>query len=227
MPAISSRSQQRAGRDRRQLGRGARDDHLAAGRGGRAWAARSAACAPGRRADVVIWSGDPLEGDAAPPRRCSSTASSSRSTTSQTRLRDRYRDLPRARRCPKRTGSDRAWRACACSAIAFVGTHFLLSHPLREPLVAQARREGRSRASIRWSRWPPSASMIWVYRRDRPTSRRCGTPGEACWIVASAADVDRLDPVRRLVRRQSGAARARGSSGTEAAAACSRSPATR
>ena len=50
--------------------------------------------APGRRGDVVIWSGDPLE-ISAPPRRCSSTACSSRWTTRQTKLRDRYRTLER------------------------------------------------------------------------------------------------------------------------------------
>ena len=55
------------GRDRGQLGRGAGDDHLAAGRGGRL-GGEIGSLAPGRRADVVIWSGDPLEGSSAAER---------------------------------------------------------------------------------------------------------------------------------------------------------------
>ena len=58
--------------------------------------------APGRRADVVIWSGDPLEA-AAPPRRCSSTASASRSKPARPGFATataicRERDLPEAYR---------------------------------------------------------------------------------------------------------------------------------
>ena len=51
--------------------------------------------APGRRADVVIWSGDPLEGIERAPSRCSSTAFASRSRPTRRDCCERYRYLPR------------------------------------------------------------------------------------------------------------------------------------
>jgi cytosine/adenosine deaminase-related metal-dependent hydrolase len=50
--------------------------------------------APGRRADVVIWSGDPLEGSSA-AEQVFIDGVRQPLVTHQTRLRDRYRHLPR------------------------------------------------------------------------------------------------------------------------------------
>ncbi len=50
--------------------------------------------APGRRADVVIWSGDPLEGSSA-AEQVFIDGVRQPLDTHQTRLRDRYRYLPR------------------------------------------------------------------------------------------------------------------------------------
>jgi imidazolonepropionase-like amidohydrolase len=50
--------------------------------------------APGRRADVVIWSGDPLEGSSA-AEQVFIDGVRQPLDTHQTRLRDRYRHLPR------------------------------------------------------------------------------------------------------------------------------------
>ena len=50
--------------------------------------------APGRRADVVIWSGDPLEGASA-AEQVYIDGVRQPLETHQTRLRDRYRYLPR------------------------------------------------------------------------------------------------------------------------------------
>ena len=92
----------------------------------------------------------------------------------------------------------RRWRCFALAAVAFVGTHFLLSHPLRATARRQAGRARRSRASTRWSPCSRSGWMIWSYGAHRPTSRHCGSRASAAWIVAQPADVARLDPVRRL-----------------------------
>ena len=83
-----------AGRQRRPLGRGAGDDHLASGAKRSALGGEIGSLAPGRRADVVIWSGDPLQ--------VSSNAEAvfidgvqQPMDTRQTKLRERYRDLSR------------------------------------------------------------------------------------------------------------------------------------
>ena len=66
------------------------------------------------------------------------------------------------------------------SAIAFVGTHFLLSHPLRRPL---ARRLGERAFQITYSviAIVLFGTMIWFYRviGDEP---QLWSPGEAAWI---------------------------------------------
>ncbi len=68
------------------------------------------------------------------------------------------------------------------SAIAFVGTHFLLSHPLREPLV---RRVGERAFQGIYSLLAIAlfAAMIWFYGviGDEP---QLWTPGEAVWIAS-------------------------------------------
>ena len=67
------------------------------------------------------------------------------------------------------------------SAIAFVGTHFLLSHPLRDPL---ARRTGEKAFQGIYSLIAIVlfAAMIWFYRAigDEP---QLWSPGPAAWIA--------------------------------------------
>ena len=93
MPATSSRCSKIPGATGRQLGRGAGDDHVAAGAGDR-HGRRDRQPRAGRRADVVIWSGDPLEGSSA-AEQVYIDGVRQPLDTHQTRLRDRYRYLPR------------------------------------------------------------------------------------------------------------------------------------
>jgi len=69
------------------------------------------------------------------------------------------------------------------SAIAFVGTHFLLSHPLREPLIS---RVGERSFQTIYSLIAIAlfGSMIWFYGRigDEP---QLWVPGEAAWIAGA------------------------------------------
>jgi uncharacterized membrane protein len=69
------------------------------------------------------------------------------------------------------------------SAIAFVGTHFLLSHPLREPLVS---RVGERSFQTIYSLIAIVllGSMIWFYGviGDEP---QLWVPGEAAWIAGA------------------------------------------
>ena len=94
--------------------------------------------APGRRADVVIWSGDPLEGSSAaeagvdrrrPPAARDPPDAAARSLS-----------LSAAARLSGGVPALTPHAGLFLSSIAFVGTHFLMSHPLRGPLV---RRVGR------------------------------------------------------------------------------------
>lgn len=72
--------------------------------------------------------------------------------------------------------------ALACAA--FVGTHFLMSHPLRGPMVARMG-EGPFRGVYSLVSLVTFGAMIWVYRRigDQPPLL---DTGEAGWIVATA-----------------------------------------
>ena len=67
------------------------------------------------------------------------------------------------------------------SAIAFVGTHFLLSHPLREPLVRRVG-ERAFRGIYSLVAIALFASMIWFYGviGDEP---QLWSPGPAAWIA--------------------------------------------
>jgi uncharacterized membrane protein len=69
------------------------------------------------------------------------------------------------------------------SAIAFVGTHFLLSHPLRDPIVRKiGERTFQSIYSL--VAIATFGSMIWFYGviGDEP---QLWTPGEAAWIAGA------------------------------------------
>ena len=156
MPAIWSRWASVPGATGRQLGRGAGDDHLAARPKRSAWAARSAAWRAGRRGDVVIWSGDPLE-----------LASAAEAVwidgvrqpldNRQTKLRDRYRDLERERAAGGVSAVTAAGHASRSPRWPSSARISCMSHPLRAPLVGAARRARLRGSSIRWSRWSPSA----------------------------------------------------------------------
>jgi uncharacterized membrane protein len=71
----------------------------------------------------------------------------------------------------------------AVAAIIFVGSHFLLSHPLRQSLV-QGVGEGPFRGIYSLVAVITLGAMIWIYRglgRQVPL----WTPGEILWFIAS------------------------------------------
>jgi len=74
--------------------------------------------------------------------------------------------------------------AClALAAAAFVGTHFLLSHPLRAPLV-RALGERRFQGLYSLVALVTFGAMIWVYGRT-DTEPPLWFAGDALWVVAS------------------------------------------
>jgi len=62
----------------------------------------------------------------------------------------------------------------AIAAIAFVGSHFLLSHPLRQPLV-RAVGDGPFRGIYALVALVTFGAMIWIYHRLAGRFR-CGRP---------------------------------------------------
>ena len=112
MPAISSRLQQHSRRDRRQLGRGAGDDHLAAGRGDRHGRRdrQPRARPPRRRRDLVGRSARRIErGRAGVHRRRAPAARDPPDAAAASAIA-----TCRAATCPRRTGIDRRRWACSC-----------------------------------------------------------------------------------------------------------------
>lgn len=73
--------------------------------------------------------------------------------------------------------------ALACAA--FVGTHFLLSHPLRGPLV-RSMNEGAFRGLYSLVALGTFGWIIWAWRAT-PASVPAYLPGEGAWIVATVA----------------------------------------
>lgn len=69
-------------------------------------------------------------------------------------------------------------------AIAFVGTHFLLSHPLRDPLV-RAVGEGPFRGIYSLVALITFGLMIYFYRRIGREPPELWQSGEAAWIVGT------------------------------------------
>ncbi len=67
------------------------------------------------------------------------------------------------------------------SAIAFVGTHFLLSHSFREPLVRRVG-EGAFRGIYSLVAIVTFGSMVWFYRVIG-REPQLWEPGEAAWIA--------------------------------------------
>lgn len=108
------------------------------------------------------------------------------------------------------------------SVIAFVGTHFLLSHPLRAPL-ARAMGERRFQGLYSLVALLTFGAMIYFYGR---TGREppLWVPGDALWLVASLLVwLGSILLVGSFIRNP-----ARARSGLPAAqAACSRSRAIR
>jgi uncharacterized membrane protein len=74
--------------------------------------------------------------------------------------------------------------ALLLSAIAFVGTHFLLSHPLRTPLV-RAVGEGPFRGIYVLVSLATFAATVWFYRSIGREPPLWNGTGEAVWLVAS------------------------------------------
>jgi uncharacterized membrane protein len=71
----------------------------------------------------------------------------------------------------------------AIAAIAFVGSHFLLSHPLRQPLVRTIG-ERPFRGVYSLISLITFAAMIWIYR-GLGLQTPLWTPGDIGWIIAS------------------------------------------
>jgi uncharacterized membrane protein len=69
------------------------------------------------------------------------------------------------------------------SSVAFVGTHFVLSHPLRAPLVAKFG-EGAFRAFYALVALATLAWTIWAYRAA--PAHAAYVAGDRLWIIASA-----------------------------------------
>jgi uncharacterized membrane protein len=70
------------------------------------------------------------------------------------------------------------------SAIAFVGTHFLMSHPLRDPLAGRVG-ERPFRAIYVVVSLLTFALMIYFYHAIGREAPLWATPGDALWLVAS------------------------------------------
>jgi uncharacterized membrane protein len=71
----------------------------------------------------------------------------------------------------------------AFAAVAFVGTHFLLSHPLRQPLV-QGMGEGPFRGSYSLISLITFGAMIWAYR-GLGRQVALWNPGDIIWLIGS------------------------------------------
>ena len=158
-----------------ELGRGAGDDHLAAGAGDRhgrrdrqprSWPPRRYGHLVGRparrvergRASVYRWRSPAARDPPDPTLRSLS--------------------LPPAPRSARGVPALTLQTGPALSAIAFVGTHFLLSHPLRGPLV-RAVGEGPFRGIYSLVALVTFAAMIYFYRTSG-ANLSCGTRATRC-----------------------------------------------
>lgn len=75
------------------------------------------------------------------------------------------------------------------ASVAFVGTHFALSHPLRAPLVGLLRETG---FSILYS-LVAFATLFWMVRAFRAApSADMGSTGEIGWVIASVLTIPAL-----------------------------------
>ena len=137
--------------------------------------------APGRRADVVIWSGDPLEG-----------VERGRSGVHRRRPpAARHPPDPAARPLPLSAAARPARGLSALtpqaglflSAIAFVGTHFLLSHPLRATARPRGSANGPFQGIYSLVALLTFGAMIYFYRAigDEPPLWAAGEVGVDRW----------------------------------------------
>ena len=125
----------------------------------------------------MIWSGDPLEVSAAEPVFIDGVRQPLE--TRQTRLRDRYRHLPR-RDLPG-VPALTPQMGLTGSALAVRRLHFLLSHPLRGPLV-RAMGERRFQGLYSLIAIVTFGLMIYFYGGS---ARSRWTVGDAGWIAAA------------------------------------------
>ena len=99
--------------------------------------------------------------------------------------------------------SSLCWEIVA--ALSFLGTHFVLSHPLRAPIV---RAVGEA-AFLGLYSLVAFATLGWLAFAFRavPAEAPYWAVGDGLWVAATIADLCRQRAVRRVAARQSGAAR--------------------
>ena len=139
--------------------------------------------AQGRRGDVVIWSGDPLEGSSAAEVVWIDGVRQPLETR-QTKLRDRYRDLQR-KELARGVSAVSPLALLGLAAFSFVATHFIMSHPLRAGLVGEARRARISWSPTRVVAFATLGWTIWAYGRVPAEAPRYGSRAMRRWLVAS------------------------------------------
>ena len=158
---------------------------------------------PGALGDVVLWDGDPLEVGLRPDSGVHRRGVEQSLESHQSGLRDRYRDLDEkhlaeglrlvgsaATRAisPRRImrggwGMDESLVGLIAANVAFVGSHFAMSHPLRAPMVkATGARAGFRRPilSSALRRWAGSISPF----KAAPPADLPGS-GDIGWIIAT------------------------------------------
>ena len=154
---------------------------------------------PGRRGDVVIWDGDPLELATGVEAVWIDGVRQSLENR-QTRLRDRYRQpqegaLPHAY-TPRTPTAVTPTVSLALATLAFVGTHLAMSHPLRPALVARLGERGFLGAYSLIS----FVTLGWMIFAWRGTDAGRAALDRAVMVVAGRlrADAGREHPAGRL-----------------------------
>jgi uncharacterized membrane protein len=138
---------------------------------------------PGRRGDVVVWDGDPLENGSSPVMVMIDGVQQPLENR-QTKLRDRYL-RPRRRRSAQGLRKVIEHAGLALATAVFVGTHLALSHPLRTRLVQTVGEAGFTGVySI-----VAALTLLWVVLAYRAidVSVPFWIAPEWAWWVASAA----------------------------------------
>ena len=135
----------------------------------------------GRRADVVVWSGDPLE-NASAAEIVLIDGVQQPLVNHQTKLRDRYR-TPAEGDLAQGLREVIATAGLALATLAFVGTHLALSHPLRLRLV---RTVGEQYFAILYSAvaFVTLGWMILAYRAVDESWPLWRAPDWAWWVAS-------------------------------------------